>query len=35
MIQHDYILILRDTLKDLDESRRWLKRAVSSSVYPL
>jgi hypothetical protein len=27
MMQHDYILILQDTLKDLDESRHWLKRS--------
>ena len=27
MIQCDYILILHDTLKDLDESRHWLKRS--------
>jgi hypothetical protein len=27
MMQRDYILILHDTLKDLDESRHWLKRS--------
>ncbi len=27
MIQRDYILMLHDTLKDLDESRRWLQRS--------
>lgn len=27
MMQRDYILILHDTLKDLDESRYWLKRS--------
>ena len=27
MIQRDYILILHDTLKDLDESRCWLQRS--------
>ena len=27
MMQHDYILILHDTLRDLDESRHWLKRS--------
>ncbi len=26
-MQRDYILILHDTLKDLDESRRWLQRS--------
>ena len=27
MMQRDYILILHDTLKDMDESRYWLKRS--------
>ena len=27
MMQHDYILILHDTLNDLEESRHWLKRS--------
>jgi len=27
MIQRDYILILHDTLKDLEESRHWLQRS--------
>ena len=27
MIQRDYILILHDTLKDLDDARHWLKRS--------
>jgi hypothetical protein len=27
MTQRDYILILHDTLRDLDESRRWLQRS--------
>ena len=27
MMQHDYILILHATLKDLDESRYWLQRS--------
>jgi hypothetical protein len=27
MMQRDYILILQDTLKDLDESRHWLRRS--------
>jgi len=30
MMQHDYILILHDTLKDLDESCHWLKRSYDT-----
>ena len=30
MMQRDYILVLHDTLKDLDESRRWLQRSYDA-----